>query len=112
MKWLPLSVRKLIAGLICSQPESRWDSLYHLGSGVFPQNLRLRQAGVKIHKLAGIIKEQSPDLMYRSLVSQWKSPCEIIPGSKENETFLTKGLGTVSESDIEQRMMYLDALTY
>ena len=112
MKWLPLSARKLIAGIICSQPESRWDFLYHLGSGVFPQNLRLRQAGVKIHKLAEIIKEQNPDLIYRSLVSQWKSPCEIIPASIEKETYLTKELGAVSESEIEQRMMFLDGLTY
>ena len=112
MKWLPLSARKLVGRIIASQPESRWNSLYHIVSAALPQTFRLRQAGVKIHKLGEIIQEQSPDLIYRSLVSQWKSPCEIIPGSKENETFLTKELGGISESDIEQRMMFLDGLTY
>ena len=112
MKWLPLSARKLIGRIIASQPESRWNSLYHIVSAALPQTLRLRQAGVKIHKLGEIIQEQSPDLIYRSLVSQWKSPGEIIPGSKENETFLTKELGGISERDIEQRMMFLDGLTY
>ena len=65
-----------------------------------------------MHKLAEVITAPNPDLIYRALISHWKSPCMVVPHSQEPHTVLTGEVGGVRAKDIEQRMMLLDGLTY
>lgn len=73
---------------------------------------RWRNIGEKIHKGAGVMAARSSEELYRGMVSQWQSPCDVIIDSQEPATVLTRpdprlaGLGDV------ERMMALDMLTY
>jgi asparagine synthase (glutamine-hydrolysing) len=65
-----------------------------------------------MYKLASVIASESPDAMYRDLVSHWSRPDSIVLGSKEPETLLDNPSLLPDLFDVEQRMMFLDTVTY
>jgi asparagine synthase (glutamine-hydrolysing) len=50
--------------------------------------------------------------MYMNIVSHWKQPTRLVPGSSEPRTILTDDRAWANLPGIIQRMMYLDAVTY
>jgi len=54
----------------------------------------------------------SPESMYRSLVSHWKYPENIVLGSKEPITILTDSSRFANLSDFENKMMFQDMVSY
>ena len=111
-KWLPSPMQSLTSRMLESLSEKSWDALYGLVDFAVPKSHKISQAGIKMHKLAEVITAPNPDLIYRALISHWKSPCSVIPHSQEPHTVLTGEIGGVRTKDIEQRMMLLDGLTY
>jgi len=111
-KCLPSPIRSLVSLMLGSFSEKSWDALYELVDFAVPKSHKISQAGIKMHKLAEVIRAPNPDLIYRSLISHWKLPCEVVLHSKEPDTILTGEIGGVCLKDIEQRMMLLDGLTY
>tara|TARA_B110000008_G_C16698289_1_gene455631 strand:- start:84 stop:695 length:612 start_codon:yes stop_codon:yes gene_type:complete len=65
-----------------------------------------------MYKLASVIASESPDAMYRDLVSHWSKPDSIVLGSKEPKTLLDNSSLLPDLFDVEQRMMFLDTITY
>jgi asparagine synthase (glutamine-hydrolysing) len=112
IKWFPSPMRNLVSRILGSFSEKSWDALYGLADFAVPKSHKISQAGIKMHKLAEVIMAPNPDLIYRSLISHWKSPCEVVSQSQEPNTILTGEIGGVCIKDIEQRMMLLDGLTY
>ena len=112
IKWFPSPMRNLVSCILGSVSEKSWDALYGLADFAVPKSHKISQAGIKMHKLAEVIMASNPDLIYRSLISHWKSPGEVVSHSQEPKTILTGEIGGVSINDIEQRMMLLDGLTY
>ena len=111
-KWLPSPMQSLTSRMLESLSEKSWDALYGLVDFAVPKSHKISQAGIKMHKLAEVITAPNPDLIYRALISHWKSPCSVVPHSQEPHTVLTGEIGGVRAKDIEQRMMLLDGLTY
>ena len=111
-KWLPSPMQGLTSRMLESLSEKNWDALYGLVDFAVPKAYKISQAGIKMHKLARVITATNPDLIYRALISHWKSPCRVVPHSQEPDTVLTGEIGGVCAEDIEQRMMLLDGLTY
>jgi len=109
---LPLFSRRLILHAITSLPQSVWDRFFHHCSKVLPSRYRVSQAGDKMYKLARVIAAESPAAMYRNLISHWNHPESIILGSKEPNTLLTDTSAIPDLYDIENRMMFLDSVTY
>ena len=112
IKRLPPRVRQLLVRLIRSQPSGRWDRLYALCRYITPQSLQVAQAGDKMHKLAALLTVPNSDELYRSLVSHWKSPQDLVLDGSEPSTILTRGVTLQAGGGIEQRMMLMDGLSY
>jgi asparagine synthase (glutamine-hydrolysing) len=110
--WSPAALRRGVARLLQGVPTHYWDLAYSLITPLLPLSLRYKMAGDKMHKLAGILAVQSPEMMYRDLVSHWKDTLAVVPGSKELPTVLTDPSHWAGLKDFTQQMMYLDLTTY
>lgn len=112
IKWLPQAMRCKLARTISSLPPDSWNYIFSKVSGFLPLRFRITQPGDKAHRLAEILTVEDSEALYLGLVSQWKSPTDVVIGSNEPTTALTAGCGTVNLKEFEQRMMYLDAISY
>lgn len=109
---LPVGLRRLLSrGLVTPSAET-WDSLYRVVAAALPSRWQLSQPGDKAHKLAEILALPSEEALYRDLVSHWKSPANIVLGAVEPATVLTDSSTWPLLHNFEQRMMYLDAVSY
>ena len=66
----------------------------------------------RIHKVRELLGLRSPDALYLGLVSHWKDPALLVPGSHEPVTALTDYDHWPQLADFTQRMMYLDTVSY
>lgn len=112
LNWVPSFAKNMAAKIIHSQTEDRWNQLYRLLTAILPKRFEVGNPGVKAHKVAHISQEKSPDLIYRSLISHWKTPCEIVCVDREPSTVLTTVNDGIPPQNIEHRMMLLDGLSY
>ena len=110
---IPPPLRKLAAaGLTAFSPRA-WDRLYSSVSELLPARLRMALPGDKAHKLADLLAGGgSPEEIYRGLVSHWKDPANVVIGATEPSTTLTAKSNWPTMHGFEQRMMYLDAISY
>ncbi|HEY9721587.1 MAG TPA: asparagine synthase (glutamine-hydrolyzing) [Oscillatoriaceae cyanobacterium] len=68
--------------------------------------------GDKLHKLAEVLDVPTQEAMYQRLISHWKNPSAIVRGGKEPPTALTDPARWAQLPTLEQRMMYLDTISY
>lgn len=106
--WLPARFRELLAGGIKKVPDQLWDRLEHL-PGVAQRVSRPRE---KAKKLAAVLPLQSPEAMYRALMSQWSDPAALVLGADEPAPVFDQWAGYGGLVDPTQRLMLLDSLTY
>ena len=111
-KFLPLVSRRLIFFAITSLSPASWNKFFSLCSSILPKSFRASQPGDKMHKIAILITADSPFSMYKNLVSHWNNPASIVLGSKEPETLLSDFSVIPNLLNIEEEMMFLDAITY
>lgn len=109
---IPVSLRTVAAQALRRLSPQAWTRLYHPVSGVLPSRMRMAQPGDKAHRLADIMMAGSPEEIYRGLVSHWKHPDEIVIGATESATVLTDHASWPAHQDFEQRMMYIDTMSY
>lgn len=110
---VPIALRKLAAAGLSAFSPPTWDHLYSPASGLLPPRLRLALPGDKAHKLAEILADcDSPEEIYRGLVSHWKHPASVVVDATEPPTVLTAPAGWPAIREFEQRMMYLDSMNY
>jgi asparagine synthase (glutamine-hydrolysing) len=72
----------------------------------------VQNPGDKMHKLAALLALRDPEIMYLSMVSQWRDPEQIVIGGRELSTPITDRSAWPVLSDFTERMMYLDLITY
>jgi asparagine synthase (glutamine-hydrolysing) len=109
---LPLKIRANLANLINRGSPADWDRIFNLTNQILPSKLRVRGAGEKLHKLAAAMNAATPDDLYRSFVSQWQHPGDVLLSNSEPE-FIEKQIAAVpSNLGYVERMMYLDMMTY
>jgi len=111
-RYLPLFSRRLIIYAITSLSPTTWNQFFQMCSAVFPSRYHVTHPGDKMYKLANVIAAENPNAMYRNLVSHWSNPDLIVLGSKEPKTLLSDPSILPNLFDIEQRMMFLDTITY
>lgn len=109
---LPKAARAAAAKGLGALSPDRWESLFDRLDGVLPEGIKQRQPGDKLHKLAGVLAAEGPEAMYGGLVSHWKEPASLVPGSRERSTLLTDRGSWPRLDDFTAWMMYLDAVTY
>ncbi|MEO7218483.1 MAG: asparagine synthase (glutamine-hydrolyzing) [Gemmatimonadaceae bacterium] len=107
----PATVREMAATLITSVTPAHWDNVYRAVEWGLPQRLRVAAAGDKLHKLAELAGG-SQDELYRSLVSQWKSPSDIALCGTELTVPARAAAIADATTNFTERMMLTDLLTY
>ncbi len=112
LAWLPRPLRAALAGALTALPPVAWNAAFQKLGRWLPAGLRYASPGDKLHKAAEILAVRSPEEIYLGLVSHWKTPTQLVPGSHEPSTLLTD-LGQQADlPNFEHRMMYLDMVTY
>jgi len=110
--WAPRPLRAALAGVMTTVPPALWNTAFQKLEQWLPARLRYANPGDKLHKVAEILAVRSPEEIYLGLVSHWKNPAQLVPGSHEPLTLLTDPGQQVDLPDFEHRMMYLDTVTY
>ena len=110
--WVPRGIRKAAAAGITTVSPAHWNSAFQGLSSIIPENLKYNVPGDKLHKLAEVLTVEHPEAIYRSLISSWKNPAELVLHSQEWPTALTDKNQWATLPEFEQRMMYLDFITY
>jgi len=109
---VPSRLRHAAAHGLTVVPPTGWDRAIDIAELVGRGRLRQHLPGDRIHKLGRILEAETPEDLYRLIVSDWSEPSAVVLGGWEPETALTdlrraaRGLGPV------ERMMYLDTVTY
>lgn len=108
--WLPFMARQALGRLLLSQPAGRID---HLAQFLlrFVARDGVNLLGEKVHKVAELlIRARNIDDLYRSVIATWKPPLPVV-GAEAGDLFAR--LSSITEfSSAEERMMYLDAMSY
>jgi asparagine synthase (glutamine-hydrolysing) len=107
--WLPTSVRRAGANGLRTLSPGSWERVFRAAGPLLPRRMRQRNPGEKLHKLAAALEADGVDETYRSLVSHWSNPDQVVLGSEEPPDGLGEGS---SIADPTRRMMLLDTLTY
>jgi asparagine synthase (glutamine-hydrolysing) len=104
----PRSARRIAAGAIAVTPRAVWDSL----ARVTPSHLRPAHAADKAQKFAQLLTAKNPIEVYRSLISQWPHPDDLVLGGHEPIDILdTTGLAQ-RFPDATGLFQYLDMTGY
>jgi asparagine synthase (glutamine-hydrolysing) len=121
LAWLPYPVRQVLGAAISAVPVAGWDALGLPVNTLLPGGKGIVNAGDKAHKLAARLRDvRDLDDLYKSLVSEWQDPAQVVrgdngcsvlePGSLLDDELPKSGLSGDFNSPL--RMMYRDSMTY
>ena len=108
LRMLPEPVRRELSRWIARAPGQQLDWLLRF----LPLRLRAQNLNDRLPKLAEVLKCRDGDSFYRSLVSHWKQPEQIVLKSREPQTILSSPDRLPKLPGLRERMMYLDQMTY
>ena len=77
-----------------------------------PGKLRINQLGHKIAKVAELSKNQDVDEIYRSMISHWQQPEDLVPRANEHKGILWDKNISTNFPNFLDRMQALDTITY
>jgi asparagine synthase (glutamine-hydrolysing) len=95
------------AALRALAPET-WNRLF----GILPAAWRPALPGDKLHKIATLFDDPSPEAIYRRLVSQWERPEEVAAAGREPHGPLWDGTIAKDFPHLVPRMQFLDMIGY
>jgi asparagine synthase (glutamine-hydrolysing) len=108
---VPRAVRHGVGAGIGTVSAATWDRLHRCAAAVVP-SMPNQRLGERIHKLGTLMTADSVGGMYRSLLSAWQQPEELVDecraGEDENERILNGN----EPRDLLDRMMLADQMTY
>lgn len=105
---LPSSLRRGLAYTLKAAPGHAIDRVMQH----FPQRLRFAALGDRLPKLGGVLDPAEGENLYRTLVSQFPHPVQLVLGATEPQTPLSQPDCWPPLADFRETMMYLDTLTY
>ncbi len=108
-RWPSLLRRFSASGLTSVSPRA-WNRMRDTLRPVFPIASRTKLLGEKLHKIGGLLREDSPEDMYRSLLSAWQDPEDFVVGGNT----VTSNAPAERETPLGlmERMMLADQATY
>ncbi len=109
---LPQGLRGIGRNLANRFSPTEWDRIFSIYNLVMPGKLQVRGAGEKLHKLAISVGAQDLDALYRSFVSQWQNPEQILNGGQERPSLLDDPHAYPRNIDFVEKMMFMDQSTY
>jgi asparagine synthase (glutamine-hydrolysing) len=109
---MPRAGRNAVSGVLRSLRPQTWERMVGWASKFSADPGWSERVGDRLHKLADILTVDTPEQIYRGLVSHWKVPERIVIGAMEPATAFNDESQWAGLADFFQRMMYLDALVY
>jgi asparagine synthase (glutamine-hydrolysing) len=109
---MPAPLRKASAGGLGHLSPRLVDALYAQVSHLLPERFRVGRPSEKLGRLAVMLRASGPEDLYRALVSHCDAPARIVIDSAEPPTVLTDPAAWPGNQQFEDRMMYLDAMSY
>jgi len=109
-RW-PRSLRRFSASGLTSVSPRMWNRMRDSLRPVFPVAGRTRLLGEKMHKLSNLLVAESAQGMYRSLLSAWQDPEELVVGGGEVGN-PDSALGRDTQLALMERMMLADQTSY
>jgi asparagine synthase (glutamine-hydrolysing) len=111
---LPKTVRACMSAGISATGPSTWDYCFNKFGSLLPPGWRVRTPGIKLQKIAEMLKASSPEEVYLGLVSHWSNSEQVVIGGKVFASPLQNRLSAslMPEFELEHQMMYFDAITY
>jgi asparagine synthase (glutamine-hydrolysing) len=108
-RW-PGPLRRISASGLTSVSPRTWNRMRDSLRPVFPVAGRTRQLGEKMHKLGDLLRAESSQGMYRSLLSAWQEPEEFVVGGEVGNHVSAPGGDT--QLGLMERMMLADQTSY
>ena len=117
LAWLPYPARQALGAVIRAVPIAGWDTLSRPLNAMLPGAQGIARTGEKLHKLARAIDgAHGLDDLYRSLVSEWQDPAQVVKhhGSTSQApiSLLDDPLPAQGAEQPQLRMMFRDSTTY
>jgi asparagine synthase (glutamine-hydrolysing) len=109
--WMPLNVRRATASVLTMVSPRRWDRMFEAVDPILPGRLKQRTPGDKLQKLAPLLVAESPEALYRSLVSHWNGHVPVV-GARSIVSAETDPRAFPDLPSLAQRMMCLDLVTF
>ncbi len=112
MRWMPPGFRRSLASRTTSVPTAVYDRWL---SGLAPYAGKYNgkaSVGAKLHRLAEVLAQPTPEDLYRQLVFQWKAPADVVVGGHTPQVGLASPDCWASLPDFVHRMMLADTITY
>lgn len=109
-RFLPPASRKLIALMVVMAPVSQLNGVLGFVLRLMPAQHRHARAGDKLHKMAGMFAEKTPEEMYWRLVSMWHYPENIVKGIRAG--IKPEVPESLMRASTAERMMYMDTVGY
>ena len=109
-RW-PGLLRRLSASSLTSVSPRTWNRMRDTLRPIFPVAGRTRLLGEKMHKLGGLLRAESTQGMYRSLLSAWQDPENLVVGGVASGN-PDGARDTDSQFALMERMMLADQTSY
>jgi asparagine synthase (glutamine-hydrolysing) len=110
MRRVPQSARQLAAAGIGAVSPGVWDRALGGASRMLRQPVR--RAGDKMYKIGKLLEADSESSMYRSLLSAWQNPEELVVNGSSAEGQVDAILRSGQPAELMDRMMLADQVTY
>jgi asparagine synthase (glutamine-hydrolysing) len=110
--WIPLGLRKAAAAGITTVSPNAWNHTFQGLKMIIPGSLRYNVPGDKLHKLAEILVVEQPEAIYQNLISTWKKTDDLVLDTHEDPAAMAASQSWADGTAFEQRMMFLDFMTY
>jgi asparagine synthase (glutamine-hydrolysing) len=110
---IPRAVRRRLAAGIATVPPGMWDRVHGLAAAVLPVNVPRQRLGERIHKIGALMNAGSMDDMYRSLLSAWQEPADVLGRpSPTTADSCAPPLDAGTPTHLLDRMMLADQTAY
>ena len=108
---VPSAIRRRVGAGICLVPSTTWDRMHRFTAAVLPR-VPSEHFGERVLKLGHVMNAESVGDMYRSLLSAWQHPEDVVseePVDFDQNEMILNGC---EPADLLDRMMLADQLVY
>jgi asparagine synthase (glutamine-hydrolysing) len=108
---IPLAARRLFGAGIRRIPAAKWERAGHAAAALVP-GISGQRIGEQVHKLGNLMTARSSGEMYRSLLSAWQQPEQLVTGVSRSADATGVMLDGDEPGHLLDRMMLADQMTY
>jgi asparagine synthase (glutamine-hydrolysing) len=109
---VPGALRSIVGPAIQALAPATWDGIGRLVWPLLRRGPLPDRLGDRAHKLAEMLQVRTPEAFYRNLMSHQPWPQRVVLGATEPATALNQPELWPSGQSFEERMMFIDTLSY